>query len=140
MRKPSLNMAGHLGFGRDDSGQAQIEFAVTVMTILITMFLTFELCNAVYTYVVLSDAANEGLRYAIVHSSDGADTNTKAVVTKYIAASMNNFSGINVTVSTAIWSPPNTVTVNVTCRYVPFLGFLSSPPTMHAYAQGRFVN
>ena len=128
-------------FKRDERGQAQIETAFALFTVLLVIFGAIELWSAVYTYVVLSDAANEGLRYAIVHSADGNDTNTKAKVTQYAAYSLHDTSGITVTVTTNAWAPPNTVTVTVQYPYVPYLGaFMNSPPTMNAYAQGRFVN
>ena len=132
------------GLRRDERGQAQIETAFTIFTILVIIFAAIEMWSAVYTYVVLSDAANEGLRYAIVHSSDGSDTNTAAIVTQYASYSLHDTSGITVTVATtpaASWTPPNIVTVTVSYPYVPYLGaFMHSPPTMNAYAQGRFVN
>src|SRR5690348_11017843 len=128
-------------FKRDERGQAQIETAVTIFTILFIIFAAIEIWSAVYTYVVLSDAANEGLRHAIVSSSDGGDTNTKAIVQRYAAYSLHDVSAMTVTVSTTAWAPPNTVTVTVNYPYVPWLGaFMSAPPTMNAYAQGRFVN
>src|SRR5690348_5257996 len=106
----------------DERGQAQIEAAFTIFTILLVIFATIEIWSAVYTYVVLSDAANEGLRYAIVHSSEGNDSNTRAKVQTYAAYSLHDTSGMTVTVTTTAWSPPNTVTVNVAYPFVPYLG------------------
>lgn len=55
-------------FGCD--GQGQIEFVLSILTIMFTIFWTWEVVLAVYTYNVLSDAAKEGVRYAIVHGSN----------------------------------------------------------------------
>lgn len=56
---------------RDDEGQAtQIEFILSILTIMFTIFWTWEVVLAVYTYNVLSGAAKEGVRYAIVHGSN----------------------------------------------------------------------
>lgn len=57
---------------RSDEGQGQIEFVLSVLTIMFTIFWTWEVVLAVYTYNVLSDAAKEGVRYAIVHGSNNA--------------------------------------------------------------------
>lgn len=55
--------------GREE-GQGQIEFVLSILTIMFTIFWTWEVVLAVYTYNVLSDAAKEGVRYAIVHGSN----------------------------------------------------------------------
>lgn len=136
-----------LRFCESEQGQAQVEFAFTILALLVVIFMTIELCSAVYTYTVLSDAANEGLRYAIVHSGEGNDTNTKNLVTKYAANSIHNMTAMTVSVTDGTscasggptWSPPNTVAVCVTYPYLPYLSFMSNPPTMKAYAKSRFV-
>src|SRR5205085_12359791 len=42
-------------------------FVLSILTVLFVMFWTWEVVMAVYTYSVISDAAREGVRYAIVH-------------------------------------------------------------------------
>lgn len=132
-------MASCLSLRKDERGQAQVEFTLTILTILVVIFMTIELCSAVYTYVVLSDAVNEGLRYAIVHSADGGTTNTQNVVKNYAKNSLHDTSAMTVTVTPSTWTPGESVTVNVHYAYLPYLGFMSSPPTMHAYAEGICV-
>ena len=56
-------------------GQTLIEFAFSFLMVVFIVFWTFELVMAVYTYAVLSDAAKEGVRYAIVHGSDTGKVN-----------------------------------------------------------------
>lgn len=55
---------------RKDRGQGQLEFILSLLTIMFTIFWTWEVVLAVYTYNVLSDAAKEGVRYAMVHGSN----------------------------------------------------------------------
>src|SRR6185437_5336592 len=89
------------GVIKQDRGQAQIEFVVSIMTILVVIFMAVELCSAVYAYVVLSDAANEGLRYAVAHSSalpDGGQSFTVAKVQAYTSKSLHNMSAMTVSV------------------------------------------
>jgi len=82
-----------------ERGSAQIEFAISAVMVLSLVFMAFELCSAVYTYVVLSEAANEGVRYAIVHSSDdNLTTDTTAVITTYASYSLHDVRLVNVQV------------------------------------------
>ncbi len=55
---------------RGESGSMLIEFSLSVWALLLMAFLIFEFCMAIYTYSVLSNAAREGVRYAIVHGTD----------------------------------------------------------------------
>lgn len=127
---------------KHEGGQAQLEFVMSIFTILVVIFMAVELCSAVYAYVVLSDAANEGLRYAVAHSSalpDGGQSYTVAKVQSYTSKSLHNMSGMTVSVTPSTWASGDTVTVSITYPFVPYLSFMSNPPTMHAYAQGKCV-
>jgi Flp pilus assembly protein TadG len=135
-----LHVRATKALGKEQLGAVLIEFAISALLVLTVLFLTLELCSAVYTYTVLADAANEGVRYAIVHSSDtnGAVSRVKS----YAAYSMHNVSNMQVSVTYPDGSsvPPNRVAVSVTYQYVPYVGnFIADPPTMSAYAQGRLV-
>ena len=100
-----------------------------------------ELSSAVYSYTVLSDAANEGLRYLIVHSSDSAGAQT--TVQTYAAFTLHDVSKINISVSCNLdpggCVPPNRAKITVTYNYLPYVGFMKNPPTMTAFAEGRLV-
>lgn len=127
-------------FRRDQGGATLIEFALSLLLFLTVLFATLELCGAIYTYTVLADAANEGLRYAIVHSSDSSGAvNT---VKTYAAYSLHDVSKMEVSVTYPDGSavPTNRVAVSVIYSYVPYLGnFMAHPPTLSAYAEGRLV-
>ena len=128
------------GFREEQAGTALLELALSIMLVLTVVFMTIELTGAIYTYVVLVDAANEGLRYAIVHSADTSGAVSK--VKTYAAYSIHDMSKMSVAVQYPDGSavPPNRVAVTVTYNYVPYLGFMKAPPAMHAYASGRLVN
>ena len=133
-------MSRKLQLHKDERGQAQIEFAMSIVTVLVVIFMTIELCSAVYTYVVLSDAVNEGLRYAIVNSADSGGAGTRAKVTTYAANSLHDMSGMTVDVQYPDGQTvPGRVEITAMYPYLPYLGFLGNPPTMHAYAEGSFV-
>jgi Flp pilus assembly protein TadG len=140
MPKQLLHVRAARGFWKEQRGTVLIEFAISLLLVLTILFTTLELCSAVYTYTVLADAANEGVRYAIVHSSDTSGAISK--VKKYAAYSMHDVSKIVVSVTYPDGSsvPPNRVAVSVTYQYVAYIGhFMAKPPTMSAYAQGRLV-
>ena len=132
-------MPNRRGLRKCERGQALLEFVLTIFTVLVVIFMTIELCSAIYTYVVLSDAVNEGLRYAIVHSADGGVTNTQNVVKDYAKSSLHDTSAMSVSVSPSTWIPGDTLTVNVSYAYLPYMGFMTNPPTMHASAEGVCV-
>ena len=52
-----------------DSGQALIEFALTLPVLLLVITGTFDVARAVWQENTLAYAAREGTRYAIVHGS-----------------------------------------------------------------------
>src|SRR3569833_1000574 len=128
--------------GAFEEGSSSLEFALAGMLIFTLLFGIIELSGALYTYVVLSHAANEGLRYAIVHSGDGAAlvSNTRAKIVNEVGLSFHDTSGMTVAVTAPAGSfaPPNRVSISLTYPFIPYLNlFLPDPPTMRAFAQGR---
>jgi len=127
-----------------EDGSATLEFALAGMLIFALLFGIIELSGALYTYVVLSHAADEALRYAIVHSGDGGAliANTTAKAVNEVRISFHDTSGMTVTVAApdGSFTPPNRVSVSLKYPFVPYLGlFLPNPPNMTAFAQGRMV-
>ena len=121
-------------------GQALVETALMMWVIITVVFFVFELGWLMYTYSVLADAANEGVRYAIVHS--GADpVGTQAKVKAFASTSMHDVSAISVSVTPpdGTYTPPNRVRVSVTYTYIPFLPRFITAPTIHSFAEGRMV-
>ena len=140
MPKRLLRVSAGRRFRKEQRGSVLVEFAISILLVLTVIFSTIELCSAIYTYTVLADAANEGVRYAIVHSSDSGGAVSK--VKTYAALSFHDMSkiGVLVTYPDGTADPPNRVAVAVTYQYVPYLSnFMANPPTMSAYAEGRLV-
>lgn len=109
-----------------------------IVVIFTVVFWIFELGGVMYTYSVLADAANEGVRYSIVHSG-GDVAGTQSKVATFASTSIHNVSAMTTSVTFPEGSsvPPNLVRVAVTYAYVPWLG--SFAPTMKTYAEGRMV-
>jgi len=125
---------------RRQRGQSLVETALMIWVIITVVFSVFELGWLMYTYSVLADAANEGVRYAIVHSG-GDPAGTQAKVKAFASTSMHDVSAISVYVTSpdGTYAPPNRVRVTVTYTYIPFLPQFITAPTMHSFAEGRMV-
>lgn len=138
-RPSSRNISSSLHWS--ERGQTMLEFAVTFLIVITLIFIMVEGFSMIHTYTVLADAANEGVRYYLVNSGNPTGAQNRAV--QYAANTLHNISALsavctNIDPSSA---PPGRVKCTVTYTYVPYLSnFLPSPPTMHAYAEGRTVN
>ncbi len=111
-----------------------------IVVIFTVVFWVFELGWLMYTYSVLADAVNEGVRYAIVHSG-GDVAGTQAKVKAFAGTSLHDVSAItpSVTFPDGNSAPPNRVRVTVTYTYIPYLPKFITAPTMKTYAEGRMV-
>lgn len=134
-------------------GQAQVEFVLSILFVLLLIFGIFEIIMLIYTYNVLADSAKEGVRSAIVLGSDslnsfsaGGSQNCGAAsspvydtVCGYAKASFHNISGMTVTVSypDGANDPTDRVQVLVSYPYQPLLGLGWPTVTVHAAAEGR---
>src|SRR6266702_117360 len=125
---------------RRQHGQSLLETAFMISVSLTVVFWIFELGWVMYTYSVLADAVNEGVRYAIVHSG-GDVAGTRAKVKTFAGAYLHNVNAISTSVTFPDGSstPPNRVRVTVTYTYIPFLPQFITAPTMHSFAEGRMV-
>jgi Flp pilus assembly protein TadG len=126
---------------RRQRGQSLLETAIMLIVIFTVVFWVIELGYFTYTYSILADAANEGVRYSIVHSG-GDSSGTQTVVKNFVATSPQSVSSsISTSVSFPDGSatPPNRVRVTVTYTYAPFLSSFVSTTTMKTYAEGRMV-
>ncbi|MBI4166063.1 MAG: pilus assembly protein [Acidobacteria bacterium] len=136
----------------------QIEFVLSFLTIMFVIFGIWELIMVVYTMNVLSDAAKEGVRYAIVHGGgnincsgpnpsvtctnpDPAADNVVALVKDWAQYSFHDIAALNVTVSypDSTSEAPGRVRVEVVYDFIPFTA-LPIRPALSAVAEGRIVN
>jgi Flp pilus assembly protein TadG len=150
------------GWSGDERGQAQVEFILTALPLLLLIFGIFEMIMLLYTYNVLADSAKEGVRYAIVHGADSATpstgsgcstsaaTNVISAVQSYAKLSFHNVSSMTVDVcypdgnTSSASDPPNEaqnrVRVTVSYPYAPFLGLKWEKGfTISAAAEGRIA-
>ena len=119
-------------FRDDESGTAMVEFAVVAALFFIPLvFGIIEFGRVVWAKNMITAAAREGTRYAVVHGADVLNTNTadSAAIANYVK---NRTKLSPIGVSTA-WKntkePQDTVTVTVKYTYTPIVkvpGLLTS--------------
>ena len=138
-------------------GAGQIEFILSILTILFLIFAMWEVIMIVYTMNVISDAAKEGVRYAIVHGGGKIDcsgpnpsadctnpdptaTRVSDIVKDYARFSLHDTTAItvNVTYVDSSSDSPGRVRVEVSYQFVPYTT-LNLRPTLRAAAEGRIV-
>jgi Flp pilus assembly protein TadG len=126
---------------RRQRGQSLLETAMMIVVIFMVVFWIFELGWLMYTYSVMADAANEGVRHAIVRPG-GDETGTEATVKTFAQTSLHDVSALSPSVTFpdgGSAQPPNRVRVTVTYTYVPWLSKFITTPTMTTFAEGRMV-
>lgn len=139
---------------REETGSALLETMVSLLTVVTLAFGLFELCLLTYTAVVLNYAAEQGVRYAILHGTDsstcsGPDSgctdqsyaNVKSAVTTAAAASLHDLSAMTVNVSygSGTAKPGSPVTVTLSYNYVPLTGVFSMESAMTFSSQGEIL-
>ena len=135
-----------------------MEFILSILFLILTIFGTLELILFVYTYNVLADSANEGVRYAVVHGTDSAScsgpggsggvtcpdssgANVQTAVKRYAQYSFHSTSAMTITVTypDSSCDPPNRVQVQINYPYQPFFGLGWPTIAVKAAAAGRIL-
>jgi hypothetical protein len=137
---------------RSDDGQSVVEASVGLFVLLITALSLLELGLTIYTSSAISEAAHEGLRYAIVNGSDagvsasGCSTTSPSGVISTVSTAAGNYSLHNVSAMTVTVcypggsaSPGSLVTIAVSYAYVPFTHLPGFSRTLTASTQGRIL-
>jgi len=136
---------------RPDRGQAQVEFLLSVLPVIVLIVWILQLLFLIYTHVVLAGAAKEGVRYAVVHgagnaSPTGPSSGTPPVCNSNVDAVANavrryiNYPGMSIDVCYLDGTNAMNNRVQVRVQYpfiAPFLGWTG--PTINAGAQGRII-
>ena len=148
-----------VGIRNQQAGQSTVEFALTILIVMVILFGATEFVVMIYTYNVLADAAKEGVRYAIVHGtgrgaancsgpggggiscSDSTGANIQSVVNNYTRLSFHNSAAMTVTPSypDSSSAAPSRVRVTISYVYQPFTNLGWPSMTVNAAAEGRIV-
>lgn len=102
-------------------GQTAVEFAMAALPLLLFMFAVMEASLLMYDYYMVSYAAANGARWAMVHGSTSGATASSSDVQSYVLTLVNGMDSANLTV-TPTWSsakeiPGSTVTVAVSYNH-----------------------
>lgn len=105
------------GSPNDERGQAIVEFALVIGFLVILIVSILEMSLFLYNYAVLTDAAKDGARCAIVHCSKGITTTVDAL----LAASVHGTAGriLDVSYPDDNQAPGSRVQVTVSYSYSP---------------------
>jgi hypothetical protein len=141
-----------LSLFNSESGQSIVESSLSMLMIITSALALFELCMLAYTSGALSEAAHEGLRFAIVNGSDagvsasGCSTSSPSAVisTVTVAATKYNLGNassmtVNVCYPATGAAPGSLVTVTVSYPYTPFTSILGFQKTLTASTEGRIL-
>ena len=112
---------------RDTRGQALIEFTVAFILIIILLFGVIEVGRLVLVYTTITNAAADGVRYAIVHGADSPATpDDIETVVKSRLTWMNTANGGPLTISVPTAGGPvgSTVTVSIVYAYDPITSYV----------------
>ena len=147
-------------------GQAQVEFALTIVFIFFVFIAIIELIMLIYAYNAVADAAKEGVRYAITHGRgttncsgpnntsvtptvpcDTGALKVKAAVRDYALWSLHNVVDTDIDVdynpngdNGALCNKPGcAVRVKIHYAYQPFFGLSWPSVTIYAASQGRIM-
>ena len=89
-RFPALRSGFVRAHSRAEDGQALVEAAISLPIVAAFVFTLIEMCLAFYSFCLISEAAREGTRYAIVHgatcqtSGNASCTATAISVNSYV--------------------------------------------------------
>ena len=145
---------------RRQQGQAAIEFALVVVFLVVLLVSILEMTMFIYTYAALTNAAKEGVRYAVVHGTSSGLTVTGSAVSSpwppcataatgsllstvqtYASLSLHNTStmSIDACYPDGDNKPGSAVQVRVSYPYQPIFGLRWASVTVSASSVGRIM-
>jgi len=107
---------------RNSRGVASVEFVMILPTLLIVLFLGAELSRAWFTMNLMTTAAREAVRAAVVAPAAQVSTVGNARINAFLGA--GNWTGTGVTCSTNPCAPDSQVTANITVNFTPLFPVL----------------
>ena len=124
---------------KDKAGQAIVEFALVFTFVMVLVIGMLETIFLMYNYNTLTDAAKEGVRYAVVHASS-SNLQVQACVLQFSNQSTQNQVNVTVGPSNRCSNPGCIVRVSVATVYRPVFGLRWFPLTINSAAAGRIIS
>jgi Flp pilus assembly protein TadG len=112
---------------RSERGNTMVEFALAFMVFFLVLYGIMEFGRVVASYNILSGAAREGARYAIVHGSSSGSAASSTDIQTIVRNWSVGLESSSVAVTTT-WTPGNapgnTVKVKASYAISPFSGLI----------------
>lgn len=129
---------------RGERGQSLVEFALTLPLLLLLLLGTIDLGMGFRTYIALTNAAREGVRWISLNPSDVPNAidrvNQEAGHIGLSVASIGNDGyTVSVTPAKARYAAGETVTVSVVYEYRLLFGLLTGIPAVPFTAQASMM-
>jgi Flp pilus assembly protein TadG len=128
-------------------GQSLIEFAIGIVVLLMLVSVIVDGARALFTYLSMRDAAQEGATYAIIHPTDNPDIEERVCNTSNIMIGLCDTGDLNIDVQPTIAgklcmgsTSGSTHGVEVTVDYpqfpltMPLIGMFVDGNTVHITA------
>ena len=131
MDASARNRMRHAGIVRRDDGAAAVEMAVSMTALMMVVIGLMKICLAVYSYHYTSEAAREGVRWAIVRGSTCGTTYTTAC-----PASTDDIAAYIKTLGYPALNPSN---MTVTTSYAGFPTGVSCTPSSTCNNAGNMI-
>ncbi len=119
----------HSNQDHPEKGQSLVEFSVILVIVLLLLSGVFDLGRALYVYMSLRDAAQEGALYGSVNPNDTSGIRSRASNSSNSLQSFSYISGANITTDISVTGSAcvgNAITVKVSYTNfpitMPFLG------------------
>ena len=109
---------------REDRGATLVEFALSCVVLLMTLFGTIGFGLAVFQYNIVSNLAQEGARWASVRGSSGGSADATAVQTFVQSRALGMAPVVTTTWPDGSNVAGNRVQVIVREPFTPFTGFV----------------
>ena len=122
---------GRTPLRRDESGQALVEFALVAPLLLMLLVGTLSFARAWNVHQVLTDAAREGARTAVLANPDVTADSVRATVRRAMTLSRLDAPAAQIRVTGVGGTPGTPTEVRVTYpMQMPFLRFLGRSSTL----------
>lgn len=145
-RLPSVNleaiMSNHLQSSRKEKGQSLVEFAFSIVVLLLLVAGAVDLGRALYTYMGLRDAAQEGALYGSTNPTLESEIVSRVRNSSNLLQGLSADSSANTSVQVTVFGPActnNAIKVRVAYSNfplsMPFLGALIGSQTVGISAE-----
>ena len=90
------------GLIRDESGQSLVEFAISLVLLLLLVVVIMDAARALFTYLSMRDAAQEGALFASAYPTSEDDIRDRVCDSSDMMSDLCDNSSVNITISPTV--------------------------------------